>query len=479
MWDVKKLIMVMPPVLAGLLPRIPMAQREAMTEIRLRAGQPLAVTIGDRSAFLSQEGKEVPPELGFVISQELVQETLLSMCGYSLHGVEKTLEQGYFTALGGFRVGVCMHPYAARQGLALSLCIRLPREVPGAALGAYSVWQRSRGLIIAGPPASGKTTILRDLCRLISNGEAGAPCRTVLVDERNELSGWDGEKNAFQLGMCTDILSGLPKTEAVTRAIRTLSPQVVLCDEIAEPCEVETIRHAFFCGVRFVVTVHCGTRQEPFRNAILRQLMESGVFSHLYLLGLPAGNIKETVVTADEYYCKAVGDGTGFERLHSNGLHPGGQAEPTTPAGSSAGMLLGGLSAANGTDCAAACADSKGAGRAHSISKSSVCTGAGRSAGRGLWKDPVGSNAEAGAAGVIAKSHAATSGDAGAHPDGYRKTGAAGGIGGPAAGRKILGRAGEPAGGTFPETGGAGGTGIGGSAHLMEETAWKWILSSG
>lgn len=135
----------------------------------------------------------------------------------------KTLEQGYFTAAGGFRVGVCMLPDAGRQGLALSLCIRLPRELPGAAREVYPVWRKSSGIILAGPPASGKTTVLRDLCRMISAGVQDGPCRTVLIDERNELSGWDGKRAAFRLGPCTDILSAYQRNRrSVGRSARFL-----------------------------------------------------------------------------------------------------------------------------------------------------------------------------------------------------------------------------------------------------------------
>lgn len=159
MWDVQKLLGQLPQPVVTILRQATPTLLEQMTEIRLRSGQPLVVTVGERTLFLSKSGTVVPAEQGFIIPQELVQETMLSLCGHSLHGIEKTLEQGFFTAQGGFRIGVCMQPYAVRQGRALSLCIRLPREVIGAASDIYSVWQRSQGLILAGPPASGKTTI--------------------------------------------------------------------------------------------------------------------------------------------------------------------------------------------------------------------------------------------------------------------------------------------------------------------------------
>ena len=478
MWDVQKLLGQLPQPVATILRQATPTLLEQMTEIRLRSGQPLVVIVGEQTLFLSSDGTAVSAEKGFMVPPELVQETMLSLCGHSLHGIEKTLERGFFTAQGGFRIGVCMQPYAAQQGRALSLCIRLPREVVGAASDVYSVWQYSQGLILAGPPASGKTTILRDLCRLISFGEGRIPTRTVLLDERNELGGWDGEKCAFQLGPCTDILSGLPKAEAVMRAVRTLSPQVILCDEIADEHEATAIQYAFFCGVHFVVTVHCGEGQEPFYNAMLRRLMQTGAFSHLYLLGLPAGKVSGTVVTRDEYGRKAAGLGADFGRMHDDGLYPGGAASHSAADGSSAGTLLGGFSATDGTDRPAACADCYGTGGTKCLSRIDLCAGVGSPTGRGLWNGIDRYNAKDSAAGSISKGNDAIGRGAGMYPNGNREAGTDRGIDSPAAGGKILDRAGEPTGDAFPAAGDAGRTGTGSSAHLMEETAWKWISSS-
>ena len=222
MWNREELMFHLPPPIQAIMRKTPHELIDHMTELRLRSGKPLAVTAGEQTLFLSNDGATVPAEQGLMIPQELVQETMLSLCGHSLHGIEKTLEHGFFTAQGGFRVGVCLQPYAARQCMAQSLCIRLPREVQGAAETVYSIWRQGGGLILAGPPASGKTTVLRDLCRLVSDGVRGdPPSRVVLIDERNELSGWDGEKCAFYLGSSTDVLSGVPKAEAVIQAIRS------------------------------------------------------------------------------------------------------------------------------------------------------------------------------------------------------------------------------------------------------------------
>ena len=108
MWDVQKLLGQLPQPVVTILRQATPTLLEQMTEIRLRSGQPLVVTVGERTLFLSKSGTVVPAEQGFIIPQELVQETMLSLCGHSLHGIEKTLEQGFFTAQGGFRIGVCM-----------------------------------------------------------------------------------------------------------------------------------------------------------------------------------------------------------------------------------------------------------------------------------------------------------------------------------------------------------------------------------
>ena len=94
MWNMRGLLALLPSGIAELLQRVPPEILNRMTELRLRAGQPPAVTVGARTLFLSSEGTTVTAEKGLLIPQETVQETLLSLCGHSLHGIEKTLEQG-------------------------------------------------------------------------------------------------------------------------------------------------------------------------------------------------------------------------------------------------------------------------------------------------------------------------------------------------------------------------------------------------
>lgn len=476
MWDIKRLLSLLPLTVADALQNTSPEIRNGMTELRLRAGKPLAVTVGKKTVFLSAAGAASSVENGLIVPCKTVQEALLSLCGHSLHGIEKTLEQGYFTATGGFRVGVCMKPDGGRQGEALSLCIRLPREVIGAAKEIYPIWKKSSGFILAGPPASGKTTVLRDLCRMVSTGFDDAPCRTVLIDERNELSGWNGNETAFQLGPCTDILSGIPKEQAIHRAIRTLSPEVILCDEIADEKEAKAIRDGFYCGVKFAVTMHCGSRKEMSDNVILNELMGTGAFSHICLLGVPAGG-KALVVTKDEFFCKADRVDNHFRDLRCDWNDHFGQAIPKPPAVGVDGTILGGFFAGDGFISGFTEGNYKDACGSLDVSGVSLCPKSGGISGDILHFTEEGTHRERSSA-DNAKNHSAVSGYLGQCANGSRTPDAVKCFDSTEAGGKILGGTKDPSRGALQETGHTGRACTCGSAHLMEETAWKWISSS-
>ena len=206
--------------------------------------------------------------------------------------------------------------------------------------------------------------------------------------------------------------------------------------------------------------------------------MQTGAFSHLYLLGLPVGEASGTVVIRDEYDRKAAGLGAGFGRMYDDGIYSGGAAAYPTAVGSSAGALLGGFSAADGINIPAACADCRGVGGAQRLSGMDLCAAVGVPTGGGLWNGIDRYNAKHGVAGSISKGNDAIGRGAGEYDDGSRETGTDRGADGSAAGGKILDRAGEPTGDAFPTAGNAGWIGVGDPAYLMEETAWKWISSS-
>jgi stage III sporulation protein AA len=140
-------------------------------------------------------------------------------------------------------------------------------------------------LLIVGAPSSGKTTVLRDLARQLSCGKAGGYLKVAVVDERCELGAvYDGVPQN-DLGPCCDILSGYPKAEGILTAVRTLSPQVILCDEIGGEPEVSGMLDGVNCGVKMIATAHAATIAELKGRKQIRRLLEYGVFDQIVRLG--------------------------------------------------------------------------------------------------------------------------------------------------------------------------------------------------
>lgn len=294
----------LPQSVAGIVLGAPPEIRTTCCEIRLRVNAPVSLFDGEQSFFLSTTGKIVDWREAPRLTSAQLQECLVTLCGFSLHSYSSELAKGYFTTKSGFRVGVCLdRTESGMTPVPTSLCIRIAREIKGSALPLLPYWMQGGGLILAGPPASGKTTLLRDLLRLVSEGANGSPAqKAVVADERLEISGLHAGVSPFFLGPCTDILAGLPKREAIQQAVRALSPQVIFCDEIASPDEVAEIRYAFSCGVRFVVTVHCGGEEDLPRSEMLSALMQTHAFSHIILLQSPRMGRQIKAVISDAEY---------------------------------------------------------------------------------------------------------------------------------------------------------------------------------
>jgi stage III sporulation protein AA len=163
-----------------------------------------------------------------------------------------------------------------------SLSIRIPRLCEGAALPVLpGLLEEGRPVstLLLSPPGGGKTTLLRDLVRLLSRGDGLAePVRVALVDERGELAAVCQGRPQLEVGPHTDIMDGCPKALAVPMLLRAMSPQVIALDELALPEDVEAVRAAAGCGVVLLATVHAASVAELSARPLLRGVLESGVF---------------------------------------------------------------------------------------------------------------------------------------------------------------------------------------------------------
>mgnify|MGYP004506432209 FL=1 len=248
---------------------------DSLCEIRLRVDRPVALVFSGRTDYITKSGRLTgfySSDL-FSFSRTEIEEIFIRLCGYSVHSLTDNIADGFITLDGGIRIGV-YGTAVVRDGKITSvrnvegLNIRIPAEYKGCALPIYNRLFRGRmpNTVICGAPMSGKTTVLRDLCRLISDEEHK---KITVIDERCEMSGYD-------LGINTDVLKNYPKAQGIGIAVRTLSPDVVICDEIGSVKEAEELCTLVNCGVKFIVTMHCSELYELKRRPQFNLLSEAG-----------------------------------------------------------------------------------------------------------------------------------------------------------------------------------------------------------
>ena len=239
-----------------------------LSEIRLLAGHYAVLTI---------DGGNLP--LPLLFSREELEKTLSALCGDSLYAYSESLRQGFLFAF-GCRVGVggrAVYEGGQISGIAeiSSLCIRLPHTVPGAGRVAEEVFRLlscRAGLLIYSPPGGGKTTLLRELARAVSSGAQAK--RVALIDARGEL--YDDD---FPPACQVDVLRAYPLALGIEMATRTLSPEVIICDEIGSMGEAEAVLNVKGCGVPIVASAHAADIDELLARPPIAALVAGGVFA--------------------------------------------------------------------------------------------------------------------------------------------------------------------------------------------------------
>ncbi|MBC8569610.1 stage III sporulation protein AA [Zongyangia hominis] len=284
---------VLPARIRALLLALPPQEKRQIREIRIRAGLPIHLCTGKGHFFLAASGLLTgqPSDDALVVDRPLLTECFRTVCGYSVHAHQEDLRRGFITLPGGHRVGICGTCVCEAGEIAgvrdiSSLNIRVAREVTGAAGPlVQALGGRVGGTLLAGVPGCGKTTVLRDLARQLGDGSLGQIFKTTVIDERGELAAMSGGVPQNNLGYCCDVLSGYPKGDAILQAIRTLSPDYILCDEIGDERDAAGLMASVYAGVTMIATVHAGSMEELFSRTAIRPLVDSGAFSTLCFLG--------------------------------------------------------------------------------------------------------------------------------------------------------------------------------------------------
>lgn len=291
-------------------------EQKLIQEIRFRVNKPLSIVLQGENYFLSSEGRAFlfPSKQNFIITADVIQDVFLRLCSYSVHTHQEELARGYITTKNGDRAGIAAVAVQKSDGVTstyrdiTSINLRIAREVVGVSECLKDRISPKEGVLIAGMPSSGKTTLLRDLARALADGDWQSCYRVVVIDERYELSATYRGVEGFHLGAACDVISGQKKGIAIEQAIRVLSPQIIVCDEIGSMEEIGQLQVGIASGVAFIASVHCGSKEDLLTSKKIKALIDTGAFSSIVLLGTPKQPcVPAAIMSVGEFYDKAHG----------------------------------------------------------------------------------------------------------------------------------------------------------------------------
>lgn len=260
---------------------------ENIQEIRLRKGKPVVIVINGESSFLTYNSKTtyIVSNNCIIPSENEIIDTINKMCGYSMHTQSDNISNGYISLKNGSRVGIAGTAVYENGHIKSikdinSLNIRIPRNLTNISDKIFDYFMDNdiKNLIIAGPPNCGKTTMLKDIALQFSSGRTGKYYKVSVIDERRELI-----SNDFS-GPNIDVLSGFEKYKGIFISLRTLSPDVVICDEIGSITEAEKIIDGMNSGIKFILSLHAANLIELKRKKVFLKLLEDGGFDTVVFL---------------------------------------------------------------------------------------------------------------------------------------------------------------------------------------------------
>lgn len=239
-----------------------------LQETRLRIGKPPELVTHNGSVFLKG-----------CTTQEDISYSINAASQYSPWSAT-TSANGYITAPGGHRVGICGDTVLKNGEMtgfsaARYLCIRVARDFPSIAEKAADL---QGSVLLIGPPCSGKTTFLRDMIRYMSQRKNGS---VAVVDERGELFPSVECGHCFNIGNRTDVITGCSKSHGINTVLKTMSPAIIAVDEITSRDDCEALMDVRSCGVNVLATAHAGCVEDLYRRAVYKPLMEEEIFNYI------------------------------------------------------------------------------------------------------------------------------------------------------------------------------------------------------
>lgn len=230
-------------------------------EIHMRLGKPLCINYSDGRFYLNAKGNLTPiPNSTLKVTREHIDEAIEIATSSSVYSVRDQIKNGYITIAGGHRIGITGTAVIKEDKVSFikdisGLNYRLTGEVIGAADEVVPMILKGGGIkntLIISPPGAGKTTMLRDIVRQLSYKSY----RVSVVDERSEIAALCEGRSAFDLGFSTDVLEGVDKADGMLMVLRSMSPDVIVTDEIGKQSDIDAIERITNSGAAVIATIH-------------------------------------------------------------------------------------------------------------------------------------------------------------------------------------------------------------------------------
>ncbi len=296
--------------LSNALNKIPDKYKANVEEIRLRSSFPLNIYCMNKDFFVTREGLLTKDQdKGMIVEKKDIMKTFQLISNYSVYAFEEEIKNGFITLKGGHRVGISGKVLYGAGGIEnikniSSLNIRIAREKIGVSnkLIKYIIDYPSsiHNTLIISPPQCGKTTILRDLIRNLSNGLSylnNKGFKVGVIDERSEIAGMYNGVPQHDIGPRTDVLDGCNKRDGTMMLLRAMSPEIIAMDEIGSIDDVEAIHEILKAGVKIIATVHGSSVEDLISRRSLSILVNERIFKRYIFLdnSLGVGTVKKII----------------------------------------------------------------------------------------------------------------------------------------------------------------------------------------
>lgn len=278
--------------------------KQQLEEIRIRENRPLELLIGTEHFFVNQNGElQLFSEHAYRPSHDVCKRFLERITNYSLYSMEEQLKRGYITVTGGHRIGLAGRTILEKgevKGIRdiTGFNIRIAKEIRGTALSLIKkITSENKKTIestlIIAPPQFGKTTLIRDMARCISYGVYEEQSdfavyeqslltskKVAIIDERSEIAACYKGVPTFDVGPRTDVMDACPKAEGIMMMIRSMSPEVMIVDEIGRAEDVYALQEASHAGIKMIATVHGYSLQDIYKRPLLKGLIDEQTFQY-------------------------------------------------------------------------------------------------------------------------------------------------------------------------------------------------------